>query len=113
MASPPKDPPCSHDPLTSSPRLPPSPRPTDSIDDLLSLERIDSEEDSLFQRSKRNREEGDSFGGDASSQRRRLDSGPRIEENLGTVLDDLVRVIDEEGNAIPVGVRVGPLSPFH
>ena len=113
MASPSKDLPCSHDPLTSPSQLPPSPRPTNSIDDLLSLERVDSEEDSLFQRSKRNREEGDSFGGDASSQRRRLDSGSRIEENLGIELDDLVRVVDEEGNAIPVGVHVGPLSPFH
>ena len=75
MASPSKDLPCSQDPLTSPPQHPNSPRPADSIDELLNLERAESEEDSLFQRSKRRREEGDSFEGDALSQRRRLDSG--------------------------------------
>ena len=58
-------------------------------------------------------EEGDSFEGDASSQRRRLDSGSRIEADPSAEPDNLARVVDEGGDAIPVGVHAGPLSPFH
>ena len=75
MTSPSKIPPPVQNPLTSSPPPSNSPHRTDSIDDLLNLEWVDSEEDSPPRKEKRNREEGVLFDVDAPSQRRRLDSG--------------------------------------
>ena len=75
MASPSKIPSPVQNPLTSSPPLPTSPYHTDSIDDLLSLERIDSEGDSPLRKEKRSKEEGSLSDVGASPQRRRLDSG--------------------------------------
>ena len=93
MATPSKISSSVQNPLTSSPPPSTSPYRTDSIDDLLSLERIDSEEDSPLRKEKRSREEGVLSDADAPSQRRRLDSGPQVESGLNIEPDNLVQIV--------------------
>ena len=90
--------------MTSSPPLSTSPYRTDSIDDLLSLERIDSEGDSPLRKQKRGREEGSLSDVGTSPQRRHLDSGSRVELSLIVEPANLVGVVDERGDT---GALVG------
>ena len=105
MASPSKIPPPVQNPLTSSPPPSNSPHRTDSIDDLFSLERIDSEEDSPPRKEKHSREDGVLSDVDAPLQRRRLDIGSRAESGPHIEPDNLVRIVGEEddvGGAVDV-----------